>query len=312
MILSSQTQRDPRDAYEALTFGLAKTVLYLFEPNRDVAAGLKLALREGGLTTTRSFANPAELLLQLQQNPPDAVILSENADHNIFELAKQVRHGEIGRNPFTVLSMLVSETKIASRDLAVRSGVDAILIKPVQMERIKEQLIRLGRQRLPFIATTDYIGPERRTNNDRPSAIPQIKVVNTLQYRLEGRQIAQHLIDQAVTQCMAQVWESQLQSAILKFHYICKTVAAYLDDQAAIKKRAELIDSFASTVSLTASIGRKLGKASLSQMSQSILVDIAEPEARKGDVHSEHVATLRKATLQLAEAIAACTTAGKK
>jgi DNA-binding response OmpR family regulator len=289
-------------------FGLAKTVLYLFEPNRDVAAGLKLALREGGITNTRSFASPSELLMQLQQNPPDAVILSENPDHNIFELAKQIRHGDIGRNPFTVMSMLVSETKTASRDLAVRSGADAILIKPVHMERIKEQLVRLGRQRLPFIATTDYIGPERRTSTDRPSAIPLIKVVNTLQYRLEGRQLAQHAIDQAITMCMTQVWTSQLQSSVLKFHYICKTVALNQGSPEALLKAKDLLAGFVATLEMAAAISRKISRVTMQELCVDLATRAAPLLQNNGALSGTDLQTLQDITAAFADGLAKHTT----
>jgi DNA-binding response OmpR family regulator len=304
VVLSSQAQRDPRDAYEALMFGLAKTVLYLFEPNRDVAAGLKLALREGGITNTRSFASPAELLMQLQQNPPDAVILSENPDHNVFDLAKQIRHGDIGRNPFAVMSVLVSETKTASRDLAVRCGADAILIKPVHMERIKEQLIRLGRARLPFIATTDYIGPERRTSTDRPSVIPQIKVVNTLQYRLEGRQLAQHAIDQAITMCMTQVWTSQLQSSVLKFHYICKTVAANQSTPEMLVKAKDLIAGFVATLEMAAAISRKISRITMNELCVGLAARAAPLMQNNGALSAAELQTLHDITAAFSDGLA--------
>jgi|GEM_PF-5097764 len=296
---------DAREAQETLSAGLAKAVVYLLEPNRDVAVGLRLALRNAGLTLARSFSIPSELLSQLHLNPPDVVILSENDEHNVFDLAKKLRQGEIGRNPFAILSLLISETKTASRDSAVRTGTDAIMIKPVVIDKIMDQITRLGRSRLPFIATTDYIGPERRTQGSRPSVIPLINVVNTLQYRLEGRTIASHVIDNAISKCMTQVWHSQLHSTVLKFHYISKTAAQHQADEAMLPKAKDLIDSFAAGLDFAAGIGRKLGKNMLSDVCQPLIARIAPLAANGGRLDAAGQKEMQDVTAAFAAAITA-------
>lgn len=52
------TAKDARGAHELITAGLAKTVVYLLEGNGDMAVGLRLALRQVGLTNTRSSRLP--------------------------------------------------------------------------------------------------------------------------------------------------------------------------------------------------------------------------------------------------------------
>jgi DNA-binding response OmpR family regulator len=299
--------KDAREAHELLMAGLAKTVVYLLEGNRDVAVGLRLALRQIGLTNTRSFSAPPEMMNQLNQNPADVVIFSEHPDYDIFDLGKKLRQGDIGRNPFAIVSMLVSETKATSRDFAVRAGADAIMIKPVMTDKIMDQLTRLARTRLPFIATTDYIGPERRANTDRPSAIPLIKVVNTLQYRLEGRIIAHAAIESAISVCMSQVWTSQLQSNVLKFHYICKTVAQNQTGDESLARANGLLRAFLSGLETAASISRKLGKHAANATCIELAARIAPLTHNEGRATEADIKTMQDVTAAFAEAMAKLT-----
>jgi DNA-binding response OmpR family regulator len=297
------TAKDAREAHETLMAGLAKTIVYLLEGNRDVAVGLRLALRQVGLTNTRSFSAPPELMNQLNQHPADVVIFSEHPDYDVFDLAKKLRQGDIGRNPFTIVSMLVSETKATSREAAMRAGADAIMIKPVMSDKMMDQLTRLARGRLPFIATTDYIGPERRASTDRPSVIPLIKVPNTLQYRLEGRVIAHSAIEAAITVCMSQVWTSQLQSNVLKFHYICKTVAQNQTGDESLARANGLLRGFMTGLETAASISRKLGKPGTSATCLALAARIAPLTQQDGHVNEADLKTMHDVTAAFADAM---------
>ncbi len=84
------------------------------------------------------------------------------------------------------------------------------MMNPVAPGPMLERMGQLGNRRLPFIATTDYVGPERRRNTDRPSKIRLLNVINTLQAKLEGKKVTPVDLARGVEHCMNQVMAAKL------------------------------------------------------------------------------------------------------
>jgi DNA-binding response OmpR family regulator len=199
---------------------LASVSVYLLERNNEVAASLRVMLRGCGMPGVKAFATPAELEAALGSTLPDVLILSESQGTNIFEVTKRVRHSLIGRNPFTVILLLVAPDNPASVAAALKSGADSALLKPVASQQLIDRIAQLAFNRAPFIATTDYIGPERR-NTGRPSDIPLIQTINTLRYKIERRTIAPEALQKAIASTTAQIWIGQLKSQSLRLQWAC-------------------------------------------------------------------------------------------
>jgi hypothetical protein len=180
-------------------------------------------MRGVGMSGVRTFAAPNDLEANLGAGLSDVLILSESTDSYIFELTKRVRRTVVGRNPFTVILLLVSPDNQASIGAALKSGADSALVKPVTSGQLMDRIAQLAFSRAPFIATTDYIGPERRAG-DRGSDIPLIQAINTLRYKLERKNIPPEALEKAIATTSAQLWHGQLKSYSLKLQWSCKTI----------------------------------------------------------------------------------------
>lgn len=203
---------------------LAPVSLYVLERISELAANMRTTLRGIGITGARTFGTQDDLEQALRSAPPDVLILSEHTDTNIFDTTKKVRRSIIGRNPFTIVLLLVSPDKQESIEAAVKSGADAALVKPVTSAQLINRIFLLAANRSPFIATTDYIGPERRASSGRVSDIPLVQTVNTLRYKLERKTIPTETLDKAIAITSAQLWMSQLKSYGLKLRWLEKRV----------------------------------------------------------------------------------------
>lgn len=209
---------------------LAAVSVFLLERNNEVATGLRTMLRGVGMAGVKTFGNADELEANLASSPPDVLILSESEDVDIFEITKKIRYSAVERNPFTVILLLMLPNKPESITAALKSGADSALVKPVASTQLVEQVAQLAFSRPAFIATTDYIGPERRSTA-RPSDIPLIQTINTLRYKLERKTIAPEALNKAIASVTSQVWLSQLISHGLKLKRSCDMLLAHQGEQ---------------------------------------------------------------------------------
>ena len=181
---------------------------------------MRTMLRGVGMAGVKTFPTPDELEASLAGAPPDVLILSESEGSNIFEVTKRVRRAVVGKNPFTVILLLVAPDNQASIASALKSGADSALVKPVASGQLVDRISQLAFSRAPFIATTDYIGPERR-NSGRSSEIPLIQTINTLRYKLERKTVTPEALEKAIASTTVQLWLGQLKSHSLKLQWSC-------------------------------------------------------------------------------------------
>lgn len=154
----------------------------LGEPMADVRYGLRTALVNAGFEQIWDTGNASLLRNSIISDGADLLVCDCNfADGDFATLIRQVRHGEIGNNPFVAIITLVPAAVEQLIRKAISSGTDDILVKPISPARLMDRIGNLMRERKPFVVTCDYIGPDRRTNH-RPGTqeIPKIDVPNPL------------------------------------------------------------------------------------------------------------------------------------
>ena len=234
--------------------------------------GLRGTLRAEGMRRTRTFARLEDLLNALRERSPDLIVLADDIDPTIFQIVKDIRNHKIGRNPFIVISFMVKPEDERSIKKATLAGADDVLIKPVAPGPLLERISQLGKKRLPFIATTDYVGPERRRDNsDRPSKIRQLNVLNTLQAKLEGNKVTPADLARGVTQCINEVMASKLDSHGLRLGYVCKLILKAYEEKTVTKGVEENLIVLATVLEDAAKTEKGIGETELS----TICVDLA-------------------------------------
>ena len=71
-------------------------------------------------------------------------------------------------------------------DRVANSGADFILLVPFAPQQLLDRITSLVHHRVPYIVTSDYIGPDRRYKSREKSEIPQIIVPNSLREKAIG------------------------------------------------------------------------------------------------------------------------------
>lgn len=124
-----------------------------------------------------------ELRRALELGDFDLAILdvTEN-EAEICALVHDLRHGRLGRNPFMVVVMTTWNQRGDLVRRVIDCGADDLLVRPLSTGQLKNRIAQQVDARKNFVVTSNYIGPDRRRDQNRKSDEDMlIAVPNSLQ-----------------------------------------------------------------------------------------------------------------------------------
>jgi DNA-binding response OmpR family regulator len=270
--------------------------IYLGEPNEQVRESMRSMMRGEGLRRTRTFGRIDDLLNALKEASPDLLVVADDMASNIFEIIRDIRQFRFGRNPFVMITMMVTPDKDVNTKKAILAGCDDIMIKPVAPGRMLERVAHFTFNRIPFIVTTDYLGPERRRNTDRPSDIKQLVVVNSLLAKAKGQKITQAQLSRDIEKCMNDVMAARLDSHGLKLAYICNQILKAYEEKRIDKEVEERLLILVSVLEDAARTAKSIGEPELGNICIQLARQVEEMAERYLDPTDNELGTIRKLT----------------
>ncbi len=154
---------------------------------------LKGALREIGFLTISGCESFGRVPKILGTEKPDLVFVDIDAERDeAFRTIRGIRNGDIGDSPFVVIFALTQHPEIEAVQTALQVGADDMIVRPVGTQILRQRVLNQIENRKEFIATGDYVGPDRRADDrelteDDP---PSIKVPNSLRHAATGDESA--------------------------------------------------------------------------------------------------------------------------
>ncbi len=185
---------------EDLDLGNVRVLLYDGKPN--IRRVIKFGLTELGMKEILECGDIRAFSHQCETSRPDLLLI--DLDDNLGEACTamyDIRNRRLDVDPFVVA---IATTWHAEPDIvraALKCGIDDIIMKPISVQILNQRILNLIHNRREFIATRDYIGPERR---DEPRVVeenhnlPHIPVPNSLRFKATGDKRA--LTDDAAVQ----------------------------------------------------------------------------------------------------------------
>jgi len=167
----------------------------LCETHPALRSGFQTALYRRDMRDMEVCKDSAALLTLLNSQIVDLVVCATDLPGLDFcDLMQQIRHGTIGRNPFTLVLATVGDATIDDIRRVINAGVDRVVRKPMSMGDMVACVNALAASRKPFVATESYVGPSRRAANrsDRDTG-EVMEVPNTLCAKLGGEVQEGHL-----------------------------------------------------------------------------------------------------------------------
>jgi DNA-binding NarL/FixJ family response regulator len=197
-------------------YGTARAVVFERHPDRRSEIVAKLSVL--GFEAVDALGSRDELECALRSNPPDLLVCGCDApDDEICDILAAIRSGTIASNPFLIVVALSWCTDSESLGVFRNAGVDATASLPVSAEGLGEVVGELATNRKKFVATSNYIGPDRRRDPSR-SAEEVFTVLNSLRVKSSANspEEAERLIAKELEQSLIQVNAERLNRDVLQ------------------------------------------------------------------------------------------------
>ncbi len=169
--------------------------IVLFAPAPATRRTIREALNSVGFRGVRDYFEIEQAREAIVTYNPDLLICDLDQDQDaICAIIADIRRGNIGSNPFMVIMLLTWDPQVNTVNFAMQTGVDDIVMMPISVHLLEQRVDKMINNRKRFVATEDYVGPERRTYNsedeEEADSTSNFKVPNSLRHKATGDESA--------------------------------------------------------------------------------------------------------------------------
>ncbi len=174
--------------------------MVLVDHRAQLRNSLRMALNEAGLHY-KNIVDGAEITTVARSVRgsfgPDILICDADVrGGGLFKMTSAIRNNELGLNPFiAILALSWDPTERLVRE-ASNSGADFLIAAPFSPKQILDRIQALVHKRAPFVVTSDYVGPDRRDDDDREAPTELLDVPNSLRDKTLGQYDARKFREQ--------------------------------------------------------------------------------------------------------------------
>jgi CheY-like chemotaxis protein len=203
------------------------------EANRKL---LDETLREIGFRHIAACDTLGQFSVLLGIENPDLVFLDIDArPDDTYQTIRGIRDGEVGEDPFVVIVAVTGRPDAESVEAALGAGADDMVVKPISALALQQRIVTQIDGRKEFIATDDYLGPDRRAEirNLDAADVVSIVVPNALRFAATG--------DAAAAPSAERIQETLQNLSIQKFYYLSQKVARIAGQQQDLMERSKKV-----------------------------------------------------------------------
>jgi DNA-binding response OmpR family regulator len=160
----------------------------IYDPVPANRTATRAALYALGFRRTETVPTLEAFVESMQKTPPDiALCEAQGAVDELCETIQQMRQGAATHNPFVVIIVTAWEKSAALISKVVSSGADDLLLRPFSTGVLGSRIESHVERRKGFVITTDYVGPDRRTDSRRASNAELFEPPNSLKMKAKDR-----------------------------------------------------------------------------------------------------------------------------
>jgi DNA-binding response OmpR family regulator len=169
-----------------LSFEGADTVI--FDPVAANKAATRTALYSLGFRKIEAVATLDALAESIKRRPPDLALCEAHGQvDEVCAMIQGLRQGTTGYNPFIVIIVTAWEQNQGLVRRVLNSGADDLLLRPFSATMLGQRVATHAEHRKSFVITSDYVGPDRRHESDRPSNVERFEPPNSLKMKAKDR-----------------------------------------------------------------------------------------------------------------------------
>jgi CheY-like chemotaxis protein len=121
---------------------------------------------------------------QIRKSPPDITLCEAQPAREVCGAIQDIRQGTSTSNPFLVVMVTAWENTDGLVGRVLNSGADDLLLRPFSATILAQRIKVHVERRKGFVVTTDYVGPDRRSDAIRPSNVPLFEPPNSLRMKV--------------------------------------------------------------------------------------------------------------------------------
>ncbi len=179
-----------------LSFDTVDALIY--DPVSANRTATRAALYALGFRRTTTVSTLEAFVANIQKAPPDiALCEAQGAVEELCTTIQGLRQGGTGHNPFIVIIVTAWEKTTGLISRVVSSGADDLLLRPFSTGLLGQRIEAHIERRKGFVITSDYVGPDRRKDDGRPSNVELFAPPNSLKMKAKDK-----MPDDAVTRLL--------------------------------------------------------------------------------------------------------------
>ena len=166
---------------------LTNARVVLFDPVRANMLVSRTILHGAGFRSIDGILDREHLLRRLDDTETGLLMIdAEENRREMVELARRIRRGDLGGNPFLAMVATLWNANSDAVSELMNAGFDDVLIRPFSVARAQQRVRSLIFARKKFVVTSDYIGPDRGLSGPEQDTTELIEVPNTLRASVNG------------------------------------------------------------------------------------------------------------------------------
>jgi DNA-binding NarL/FixJ family response regulator len=216
--------------------------IYIADPVTETRRTLRGTLRTFNFESFEEFTDIESLRRRLTNSYPDLMIVDADLPGgDACKMTQDIRTNQLGPNPFVPIIMTSWDTEPKTIKRVIESGVDGLLLKPMSVNSLKRHVDVIMLERKPFLVTSSYIGPDRRTDPNHKSNVQLIDVPNTLKAKRLGQNVDLQLLDRLIADNIRDVNGERLRRNAFEISFLLGLILpAYEAGLADIQTRKQL------------------------------------------------------------------------
>ncbi|HUO98921.1 MAG TPA: hypothetical protein VMU01_09640 [Rhizomicrobium sp.] len=165
-----------------LSYETADTLVY--DPVAAHRTATRAVLYTLGFRKIETVGSVEAFFDVIRKRPPDlALCEAMGADAELCAMIQELRQGVGGYNPFLVIIVTAWEKTETLVKRVLDSGADDLILRPFSTTLLRGRIDTHVERRKGFVITTDYVGPDRRSDPTRASNADLFEPPNTLKMK---------------------------------------------------------------------------------------------------------------------------------
>ncbi len=169
-------------------YDLANVEVVLFDPSPGMRRTIREALFAVGFHSLNDSSKIDMVRGAIDSVNPDLLLLEiDENQEEIRSIITDVRRGELSSNPFTIIIVLTWHALGEIVSGTMDAGPDDVVVMPISVQVLSNRIDNMIRHRKDFVATPNYIGPDRRKSvKADEDELGTFSVPNSLRYKATG------------------------------------------------------------------------------------------------------------------------------